>query len=72
MTKRKSQPTQYITVTAEVDGRKVSGQYTIGAGKHAILTVYSDNGGRKSTQLGGLPPETLARMLLAELGKGPA
>jgi len=51
-------------VTIEVDGRKFTGQYAL---RGRILTVMVVGYGQKSTQLGGLTEEGLARILLREL-----
>lgn len=50
-------------VTVEVNGQKISGQYTL---RGNIVTVMSSNG-QKSTQLGGMTSEGLAKILLREL-----
>ena len=55
-------PTRH-TVSFEIDGRTVKGNYWI-AGK--ILVVSTAKGG-KSTQLGAETPETLAKKLLRQL-----
>jgi len=52
-------------VTCEIDGKTYQGTYWI-AGK--IMTVATGLGG-KSKQVGSLPPEELAKRLLAELVK---
>ena len=56
---------QRYTVTCEIDGKTYQGTYWI-AGK--IMTVATGLGG-KSTQVGVMPPEELAKRLLAELVK---
>lgn len=53
------------TVTCEIDGKTVKGNYWI-AGK--ILVVSTAKGG-KSTQLGSMSPETLAGQLLRKLAQ---
>jgi hypothetical protein len=53
------------TITCEIDGKNFKGNYWI-AGK--ILVVSTAKGG-KSTQLGALSPEALARQLLRKLAK---
>ncbi|MCY1369854.1 hypothetical protein D9M68_977530 [compost metagenome] len=50
-------------VSIELNGRTYSGRYRVEKG---IITV-STMSGSKSTQLGRLPEEALARMLLREL-----
>ena len=50
-------------VTVEVNGQKISGKYML---RGNIVTVMSPNG-QKSTQLGGMTSEGLAKILLREL-----
>src|SRR5450759_5076308 len=57
-------PSRY-QVSCEIDGKSHHGTYWV-AGK--ILTVSTGMGG-KSTQVGAMPAETLAKQLLAELAK---
>lgn len=52
-------------VSCEIDGRKHEGNYWV-AGK--ILVVSTSMGG-KSTQLGAIAPEVLAKQLLLKLAK---
>jgi len=52
-------------VTCEIDGKAHRGVYWV-AGK--ILTVATGMGG-KSTQVGSMPAEVLAKRLLKELAK---
>lgn len=56
---------QRYPVSCEIDGKPHRGTYWV-AGK--ILTVSTGMGG-KSTQVGGMPAETLAKQLLQELVK---
>ena len=64
ITRTDPDPTRH-TVTSEIDGKTVKGNYWI-AGK--ILVVSTGKGG-KSRQLGSTPPEPLAEQLLRELAK---
>ncbi len=50
-------------ISIEIDGKKYSGSYFV---RGKILTLRSMLG-QKSTQLGGMPAEGLARLLLREL-----
>jgi hypothetical protein len=52
-------------ISFEIGDRRVHGLYRV---EHGILTVTYE-GREKSTQLGGMPPETLARQLLRELAR---
>ena len=47
-----------------IGGRKVSGIYSTWAG---MVTVTTSNGSSKTAQLGDLPPDHLARIMLREL-----
>jgi hypothetical protein len=51
------------TVSIEREGNKYTGEYSVSKG---MLTVTAANGS-KTTQLGGSPPEVLARTMLGEL-----
>ena len=56
-------------VTVDVGGTTYSGTYTVrGVGTTAIVTVHSDRGA-KATQVGGLPPRSVAEQLLSELAR---
>ncbi|HWI05560.1 MAG TPA: hypothetical protein VNT52_17270 [Acidimicrobiales bacterium] len=50
-------------ITVEIDGQTFSGSYEVARGIITVSTAY----GRKSTQVGSTPPDTLARILLREL-----
>lgn len=50
-------------ITIDINGKSYSGRYEV---KRKVLTLSSSYG-TKSTQLGSLPAETLAKMLLGEL-----
>lgn len=50
-------------IEMQYNGNTYSAEYTIEGG---MITV-SGNGGSKTTQVGGTPEDTLARMLLREL-----
>ncbi|AVO43899.1 hypothetical protein [Phreatobacter cathodiphilus] len=50
-------------ISFEVSDRRVHGRYRV---EHDVLTVTYD-GEEKTTQVGGMPPEALARQLLREL-----
>jgi hypothetical protein len=52
-------------VSFEVGDRRVHGLYKV---EHDMITV-TYNGREKTTQVGGMPPETLARQLLRELAR---
>ena len=51
-------------VEVEVDGKLYRGRYQVDRG---IIAVSMMDGRRKATQVGGSPPEVLARILLCEL-----
>ena len=57
---------QRFEVTIDINGQAYSGYYTLTGGKVPMITVDSEYGS-KSTQLGGMPPERLAKTLLREL-----
>ena len=48
------------------DGKEYSSGYSVSRGKIPLLTVSGAHG-TKSTQLGGMPPDALARLLLIAL-----
>ena len=50
-------------ISVELDGKTYTGSYNV---KRGVVTV-STLKGHKSTQVGGSPPEVIARMLLREL-----
>lgn len=50
-------------VSIKIDGKEYTGSYVL---KGRIVSVSTEYG-IKSTQLGGLTPETLAQMLLTEI-----
>lgn len=55
-------------ITIEINGKSYSGRYEV---NRKVLTLSSSYG-TKSTQLGSLPAETLAKMLLREIiGENP-
>ena len=66
MGRKKTGPLSWSRVSLTQDGREYSGMYSVSVGKYPVLEVSSDHG-TKRTQLGGMPPETLARLLLSEL-----
>lgn len=51
------------TITLERNGKTYTAQYKVESG---LITVYSPFG-NKTTQVGSLPKDELARMLLSEL-----
>ena len=53
------------TVAVEIGGRTYTATYTV-SGRRPVLRVTSGFGS-KATQLGGMEPEELARVLLSEL-----
>lgn len=63
MTRKINKPLVDIPVSIEKDGKTYHGSYTLDRG----IICVSNMLGSKTTQLGGLPPETLAKMLLSEL-----
>jgi hypothetical protein len=52
--------------TTDADGRDISGTYSV-SGKTITVTLF--DGSSKSTQLGNLPVEVIAKMLLRELDR---
>ena len=58
-------PPQWLTVTAEHEGRQVQGLYAL----DGQMLVVSYGIHSKTTQLGGMKAPTLARVLLLELAK---
>jgi hypothetical protein len=50
-------------VTVEVGGRTYTGSYEVSG---RVITVRTAHGSR-ATQVGGTPPDTMAKMLLREL-----
>ena len=52
-------------ISYEIGDRRVHGLYRV---EHGIITVIHD-GREKATQVGDMPPETLARQLLRELAR---
>jgi hypothetical protein len=65
--KRGNDPTTRNSHTVEIEfgGRTVSGFYRV---KRGLISV-STSQGSKATQVGGSPPESLARVMLRELAK---
>jgi hypothetical protein len=55
---------QPATVEVEIEGRKYRGWYSVEKG---MVMVSTANYGRKTRQVGGSPPEVLARTMLIEL-----
>ncbi len=51
-------------VAVTIDGRRYAGSYYIERG---MVTVETFDYGRKTTQVGGSPPATIAQKLLREL-----
>lgn len=54
------------TVTLIVEGRTYQADYSISRGVHPMITVSCEFGTR-STQLGGMPEEALARLILSQM-----
>jgi hypothetical protein len=52
------------TVAVEIDGKQHVGTYEV---KGDLVIVTSADGRREATQVGGSPPDTIARTLLREL-----
>jgi hypothetical protein len=48
------------------DGKEISGTYTVIGG---VITVTAESGRQLRTQLGGTPPEAVAKILLRELAR---
>lgn len=61
--KRKRDPFR-VEVAIERNGERHVGYYYV---EREMITVSYSKGGSKSTQVGGSPPEVLAKMLLSEL-----
>jgi hypothetical protein len=55
-----------LSVTVERDDRTYAGSYWVTPGRVPVLHVESTYGS-EATQVGGMPPEALARQLLREL-----
>ena len=58
-------PEVWKEVTDEYNGRQISGTYSESEGMGTVEAF----GGRKSTQLGSSPAESLARIMLRELAQ---
>ena len=56
---------QWLNVIAEHEGRRVQGLYAL----HGQMLIVSYGIHSKTTQLGGMAPPTLARVLLLEFAK---
>ncbi len=54
------------TVSVEVDGKAYDGTYTVQSKVVTVESIY----GAGSTQVGGLPPQAVARLLLREIVVG--
>ena len=55
-------------ISVEVDGKIYMGGYSLsGQGPYQLVTVRRPLGGSITTQVGGSPPDSIARMLLREL-----
>jgi hypothetical protein len=50
----------------EFNGKPVKGSYCVSGKLVTVRTI----GGRNSTQLGDMPPEAIAKVLLRELARG--
>ena len=61
---RDSEHSRPRDVSIELNGRQIRGSYFL-HGRMMITVSHGDE--QKTTQLGGLPPETLAKILLREL-----
>ena len=51
-------------IVFEYKGKELRGQMRVANG---LVTVTTPDGRQKSTQIGGSPPESIARMMLREL-----
>jgi hypothetical protein len=58
-------PQIWEVVTAECDGKTIKGSYRKIGNMVTVKTLH----GSKTTQLGGLTPDYLAKMLLRELAR---
>ena len=59
----KDKPHDWKNIEIQIDGRTVRGTYYVEKGIVTVTTLY----GRKSTQVGGSSPESIARLLLRSL-----
>lgn len=71
---RKPKKSLPLTMFSHTIGDKTyTAYYTLSPAKdvqNSVLTVSTGDGKTNSTQLGGLPPEHLARVLLSEIVRG--
>ena len=58
-----SRPTAVKLVTVTIDGVTHRGTYFVQSSMVRVQSAF----GNKATQVGGTPPETIAKMLLSEL-----
>ena len=58
-----NRPEKASVIAIEKDGKTYRGSYRVSRGILTVTSLY----GEKSTQVGGLAPEVLARILLLEL-----
>jgi hypothetical protein len=65
MTKPLDDAEVWRTIEIRFDGRVVRGSWAHDGSMVQVRTPYAD----KTTQIGGSPPETLARIMLGELAK---
>ena len=56
-----ARPPRRYEISVDFEGKEYRGSYTI---QSKMVKVYSAMYGSKATQIGGLPPEEVARMLL--------
>lgn len=59
----KQREPRWLPVSIELNGKTYDGSYSVSGG---MITVSGPYGSRR-TQVGGSPPDMLARMLLAEI-----
>jgi hypothetical protein len=63
MARRRRSPLLRFDISTELDGKRYEGTYAIESGVVRVSSPY----GSDATQIGNSSPETIARILLAEL-----
>jgi hypothetical protein len=64
MSKKKSTPAQWIAVVYGEGEHRLEGRYKVESGMITVTCAY----GTKTTQVGGTPLDSLARIILSEFG----
>jgi hypothetical protein len=64
MSTKKSTPAQWSNVVYGEGEHRLEGRYKIESGMITVTCVL----GTKTTQVGGTPPDSLARLILSEMG----